>query len=75
MNKYLSLMIFSALSLITMGALANDCDKDTTDSRGTMKPWNKGAWETGKYRNVFAEAGYKQEDIDAKLTKAYHDIL
>ena len=75
MNKYLSLMIFSALSLITMGALANDCDKDTTDSRGTMKPWNKGAWETGKYRNVFAEAGYKQEDIDAKLTKAYHDIF
>lgn len=31
------------------------------------KPWNKGAFETQKYRNLFAEIGYKQADIDAKL--------
>jgi oligosaccharide reducing-end xylanase len=40
-----------------------------------MKPWEKGAWETGKYRNVFLEAGYSQAAIDAKLAKAYHDIF
>ncbi|MBN1781032.1 glycoside hydrolase [bacterium] len=40
-----------------------------------MKPWKKGAWKTGKYRNVFLEAGYSQEDIDAKLAKAYHDVF
>jgi hypothetical protein len=52
-----------------------DCNKDVKDSRGKMKPWKKGAWETGKYRNVFLDAGYSQAEIDAKLAKAYHDIL
>jgi oligosaccharide reducing-end xylanase len=40
-----------------------------------MKPWERGAWETGRYRNVFLDAGYKQEEIDAKLAKAYHDLF
>jgi oligosaccharide reducing-end xylanase len=47
----------------------------TSDTRGKMKPWKKGAWITGKYRNVFLEAGYKQADIDAKLAKAYSDVF
>jgi len=57
------------------GLFADDCDKDITDPRGKMVPWEKGAWETGKYRNVFLEAGYKQADIDAKLAKAYSDLF
>ena len=52
-----------------------DCQKDVTDSRGVMKPWETGARETGKYRNVFLDAGYSQADIDAKLTKAYYDVF
>jgi hypothetical protein len=44
-----------------------DCYKDVKDSRGKMKSWKKGAWETGRYRNVFRDAGYSQTDIDAKL--------
>jgi oligosaccharide reducing-end xylanase len=51
------------------------CRKDIKDPRGTMKPWEKGAWETGKYRNVFLEAGYSETDINAKLTKAYYDVF
>lgn len=35
----------------------------------------QGAYYTGKYRNLFAEAGYTQKDIDAKLEKAYHDLF
>lgn len=54
---------------------AQDCNKDVKDQRGKMKPWEKGARETGKYRNVFLEAGYSQADIDAKLAKAYHDVF
>ena len=50
-------------------------DHDIKDIRGIMEPWKKGAYITGKYRNVLLEAGYKQEDIDAKLIKAYHDIF
>ncbi|MGB8490646.1 MAG: glycosyl hydrolase family 8 [Bacteroidales bacterium] len=53
----------------------NDCTKDVKDKRGKMKPWKKGARETGKYRNVFLDAGYKQADIDAKLSKAYYDVF
>jgi oligosaccharide reducing-end xylanase len=52
-----------------------DCNKDGKDSRGKMKPWKKGAWETGKYRNVFLDAGYSKAEIDAKLAKAYHDLF
>src|SRR5665647_2529196 len=57
------------------GSATKDCNKDVTDHRGPMIPWEKGAWETGKYRNVFLEAGYKQQDIDAKLAKAYYDVF
>ena len=64
----------SVLAMSTV-ALAGNCEKDTTDPRGKMVPWDKGAWETGKYRNVFLEAGYKQKDIDAKLAKAYYDVF
>jgi oligosaccharide reducing-end xylanase len=53
----------------------NDQEKKFTDQRGNMIPWNDGAWETGKYRNLFLEAGYKQADIDAKLAKAYYDVF
>ncbi|MFO7368939.1 MAG: glycosyl hydrolase family 8, partial [Bacteroidales bacterium] len=53
----------------------NNSSEDVDDPRGKMKPWNQGARETGKYRNVFLEAGYSQKDIDAKLDKAYYDLF
>lgn len=40
-----------------------------------LKPWTKGAWETGRYRNLFAEAGYSQKDIDAKLKNAFSGVF
>lgn len=42
---------------------------------GSTKPWNKGAFETQKYRNLFAEIGYKQADIDAKLKSVFDDVF
>ncbi len=75
MNKSAYTILLFFFSLISLGIQDNNCDKDITDPRGKMKPWEKGAWETGKYRDVFLDAGYKQEDIDAKLEKAYHDIF
>ena len=50
-------------------------DKTANNARGKMTPWQQGAWETGKYRNLFREAGYAQEAIDAKLNKAYSDLF
>jgi len=50
-------------------------ENQVKDPRGIMKPWDEGGWITGKYRNVFLEAGYNQADIDAKLAKAYSDVF
>jgi len=73
----ITLLITFSLGIIFAQSTTNntDCTKDVEDSRGVMKPWEKGAWETGKYRNVFLEAGYSQKDIDAKLAKAYYDVF
>jgi oligosaccharide reducing-end xylanase len=63
------------LGFVKAGKGSGDCTADVDDSKGIMKPWKKGAWETGKYRNVFRDAGYKQKDINAKLAKAYYDVF
>ena len=39
------------------------------------KPAKDAAILTGKYRNLFKEAGYQQKDIDAKVAKAYSDLF
>ncbi|MDD3063467.1 MAG: glycosyl hydrolase family 8 [Massilibacteroides sp.] len=38
-------------------------------------PWEKGAFETREYRNLFAEIGYKQADIDAKLKEVFDGVF
>lgn len=40
-----------------------------------LKPWDKGGFETGEYRNVFAEMGYSQDEIDAKLQKIFYEVF
>ncbi|MFL5742992.1 MAG: glycosyl hydrolase family 8 [Flavisolibacter sp.] len=37
--------------------------------------YHKAAFYSGSYPNVFLEAGYKQKDIDQKISQAYHDIF
>jgi oligosaccharide reducing-end xylanase len=74
---YSLLLFFAICSWFAAAGVTpeKECAKDIKDNRGKMKPWKKGAWETGRYRNVFLDAGYKQGDIDAKLAKAYHDVF
>jgi oligosaccharide reducing-end xylanase len=40
-----------------------------------LKPWGKGAFQTREYRNLFAEAGYAREEIDAKLSRLFYNIF
>ena len=40
-----------------------------------LKPWNKGAFETQKYRNIFVEMGYKSEAVYAKLDEIFNDLF
>ena len=35
----------------------------------------KGAFYTGQYRNVFAELGHSQKEIDQKLKDAFHTVF
>ena len=75
MKRTLLLVLLILLYTCVWAVPVDSCDQDVTDRRGKMVPWEKGAWETSKYRNVFLEAGYSQETIDAKLTKAYYDVF
>lgn len=38
-------------------------------------PWKKGAFETKKYRNLLAEMGYSETDIDAKLNEVFDALF
>lgn len=38
-------------------------------------PWDKGAFETKTYRNVFAEMGYTQQEIDAKVQSVFDNVF
>ena len=49
--------------------------RDVKDERGKPVPWRQGARETGRYRNLFLEAGYSLEEIDAKLSRTYYDLF
>jgi len=66
---------FSGLGFGQEETISKDCNKDVKDKRGTLIPWGKGARETGRYRNLFLDAGYSQFDIDAKLAKAYYNLF
>ncbi len=38
-------------------------------------PWDQGAFKTREYRNLFAELGYSQADIDAKLKEVFDGVF
>lgn len=40
-----------------------------------LRPFDKGGFETNKYRNLFAEVGYTQEQIDAKLNDIFYEVF
>lgn len=44
-------------------------------SKTQLRPWEKGGMETHQYRNLFAEMGYSQKQIDAKLQELYDALF
>jgi len=50
-------------------------DNPNRSSRAEMKPWTTGGRTTGKYRNLFLEAGYTQEEIDKKIADAWYRVF
>ena len=39
------------------------------------KPWTQGGFETGRYRNLFAEMGHNREEVDKKLQEVFNDVF
>ena len=50
-------------------------DNPHKSSRAEMKPWTTSGRTTGKYRNLFLEAGYTQEEIDKKIADAWYRVF
>lgn len=44
-------------------------------SHTQLQPWTKGGMETGKYRNLFAELGYSEKQINDKLNELYDALF
>lgn len=63
-NKFILKLVFF-LSIVMV-----DCQ-----ASNVLNPWDKGAFETRKYRNLFAELGYSQKDIDAKVEDVFHSLF
>ena len=55
---------FLTLMCITIGAYSQ-----------SYKPWEQGALDTRKYRNVFVEMGYSAKDVDKKLQEVFNDVF
>ncbi|MDU1906709.1 MAG: glycosyl hydrolase family 8, partial [Dysgonomonas sp.] len=48
------------------------CQKKESEK---LIPWEKGAFETQQYRNLFVEAGYSEEEVEKKLNKIFHNLF
>ncbi len=44
-------------------------------STAPLQPWQKGGFETKQYRNLFAELGYSQQQIDKKLDELFYELF
>ncbi|QRX63287.1 glycoside hydrolase [Dysgonomonadaceae bacterium zrk40] len=51
------------------------CMQLTNCTSATLVPRDKGAFETGDYRNLLAEMGYKQKEIDARLEEIFSNLF
>jgi len=51
------------------------CMQLTHCTSSTLKPWEKGAFETGSYRNLLAEMGYPENEIEAKLEEVFGNLF
>lgn len=68
-NNLLILLITAGVQLLPVTVCAQ------IKKTGKNKGETGAAFYSGKYRNVFLEAGYRQADIDKKLEKAYYDVF
>jgi len=64
---------FSFVLLVTIVFFEKDSFAQAKKPK--KKAVNQAAFYSGRYRNVFRETGYSQQEIDQKLAKAYYDVF
>jgi len=64
LKKCTSLFIVILLSILT--GMINSCSHPED---------GKGAYKTGRYRNLFLENGHTQEEVDAKVEEAFQQFF
>ncbi len=45
------------------------------DTQTHLVPWNKGAFQTNNYRNLFVEMGYSKKQVDNKLNEVFKEVF
>lgn len=66
--KKISLLVFVLCSLLLLAS----CNQRRQDN---LTPWTKGAFETRKYRNMFNEMGYLENEIDKKMEEIFYNLF
>ncbi|MDR2802233.1 MAG: family 43 glycosylhydrolase [Prevotellaceae bacterium] len=70
--KNLSTQVADGFTGVVLGMYAYT---SPAPQRGNLTPWEKGAFETQKYRNLFAEAGYPEKEVKAKLNDLFYQVF
>lgn len=50
-------------------------EENTVNFPSTISVQEKSSWESGVHRNLFAELGYTQEQIDAKINSSFQQLF
>ena len=67
MKRYKCLIVLAMLTWCLMAS--------AQWSRGLQAPLEKGAFETGQYRNLFVEMGYRPNEVEKKLHEVFNDVF
>ncbi|KAA6341681.1 Reducing end xylose-releasing exo-oligoxylanase [termite gut metagenome] len=65
MKLYLTSIILSVMCCLT------SCQSGSKE----LKPWKTGAFDSKQYRNLFAEVGYTQTDIETKVNDLFYNLF
>ena len=58
--------------LFVMSPLLFSC---VNENKKPLVPWEKGAFETRQYRNLFTEVGYTEEEVNNKLNEIFSNLF
>lgn len=68
MEKYYCKLLLTVFFLFSFVSCSHNKHIEIT-------PWETGAFETQKYRNIFTELGYSKEQVDEKLQGIFQNLF